>query len=174
MALAVKRDARMGVAEYRRWLEARPDEEPRELLDGEPVPRSPPREGHQAIVANLIRRIGDFADGTGWRAMPGLGIPSAARDDVAPVREVVVPSGPPLPDAHAEDPRRVAEVLSPSTMSLDGGLKIDFYRAVPSLRVLPIICSDEVWRRGADDWTMHAPGLDGAVPVRDIYRGLAI
>ena len=70
-------------------------------------------------------------------------------------------------------------------MSLDRGRKIDFYRTVPSLAALLIVYSDEarveVWRRADADWTVAAlrlddavmlPELDGAVPVRDIYRGL--
>ncbi|MCJ2089844.1 Uma2 family endonuclease [Methylobacterium sp. E-005] len=185
MALAVKRDARMNVAAYRRWVEPRPDEERWELLDGKPVLMAPPRERHQAIVANLIRRIGDLADGKGCRAMPGLAILSDAMDDFAPIPDVVVRCGPPLPDGYAADPLLVAEVLSPSTVSLDRGRKFDFYRTVPSLKVLLIVYSDEarveVWRREAEDWGGTAvgldgivalPELDGAVPVRDIYRGL--
>lgn len=59
-------------------------------------------------------------------------------------------------------------------------------RAMPGLAVLPIVYSDEarveVWRRAGDDWSVAAlgpggtvslPELDGAVPVRDLYRGLA-
>ncbi|SFL23073.1 Uma2 family endonuclease [Methylobacterium pseudosasicola] len=187
MAVAARRDTRMGCAEFKRWAEGRPDAERWELLDGEPVLMSPPRERHQAIVANLIRRIGDLADGKGCRAMPGLGIVSPAQDDFVPIPDVVVRCGPPLPDGYAEDPLLVAEVLSPSTMSLDRGRKIDFYRTVPSLKVLLIVYSDEVrvelWRREAEDWGVQAlgldgslalPELDGTVPVRDIYRGLAI
>lgn len=187
MALAARRDTRMSMHAFRLWAEGRPEHERWELLDGEPVLMSPQRERHQAIVSNLIRRIGDLADGRGCRALPGLAILSAARDDFAPIPDVVVRCGPPLPDGYAEDPLLVAEVLSPSTMSLDRGRKIDFYRTVPSLRVLLIVYSDEVrvevWRREAEDWTVQAlgpegsvalPELDGAVPVRDIYRGLAI
>ena len=78
MALAAKRDARMDVSEFRLWVEGRPAHERWELLDGEPVLMAPPRERHQAIVANLIRRIGDFADAKGCRAMPGLAILSGS------------------------------------------------------------------------------------------------
>ncbi|MBP1178358.1 Uma2 family endonuclease [Methylobacterium sp. PvR107] len=183
MALAVKRDARMSVAEYRRWLEPRPDGERWELLDGEPVLMPPPRERHQRIVMNLAGRLDSLAEPRGCRAMPGLAILSAAMDDLAPVPDVVVRCGAPLPDGYAADPLLVAEVLS--TMSLDRGRKIDFYRTVPSLAVLLIVYSDEarveVWRRADADWSVAAPGLDaavtlpeldGAVPVRDIYRGL--
>ena len=187
MALAARHDARMRVAEFRHWADSRPEAERWELLDGEPVLMSPPRERHQAIVANLVRRIGDLADGKGCRALPGLGIVSTEQDDFVPIPDVVVRCGPPLPDGYAADPVLVAEVLSPSTMSLDRGRKIEFYRTVASLQVLLIVYSDEVrvevWRRRGDDWTVQAlgsdgsvalPELDGAVPVRDIYRGLAI
>jgi len=187
MAVAARRDTRMGCAEFMHWAENRPDGERWELLDGEPVLMAPPRERHQAIVANLIRRIGDLADGKGCRALPGLGTVSAAQDDFVPIPDVVVRCGPPLPDGYAADPVLVAEVLSPPTKSLDRGRKIDFYRTVPSLKVLLIVYSDEarveVRRREADDWTVQALGLDGSlalpevdgtVPVRDIYRGLVV
>jgi Uma2 family endonuclease len=185
MAWAVKRDARMSVAEYKRWLEPRPDGERWELLDGAPVLMAPPRERHQRIVMNLAGRLDALAEPRGCRALPGLAILSAAMDDFAPVPDVVVRCGPPLPDGYADDPLLVAEVLSPSTMSLDRGRKIDFYRTVPSLAVLLIVYADEerveVWRRADAEWSVAAlgpdeavtlPELDGAVPVRDIYRGL--
>jgi len=187
MAVAARRDARMGFAEFRRWVEDRPDAERWELLDGEPVLMSPPRERHQRLVMNLAGRLDALAEPRGCRAMPGLGIVSAEQDDFVPIPDVVVRCGPPLPDGYADDPLLVAEVLSPSTMSLDRGRKIDFYRTVPSLKVLLIVYSDEarveVWRRETDDWTVQAlgldgslalPELDGTVPVSDIYRGLAV
>ena len=113
MALAVKRDARMSVAEYRRWLEPRPDGERWELLDGEPVLMAPPRERHQRIVMNLAGRLDSLAEPRGCRAMPGLAIPSAAMDEFAPVPDVVVRCGAPLPDGYAEDPLLVAEHAEP-------------------------------------------------------------
>lgn len=186
MALTAKRDARMDVSEFRLWVESRPAHERRELPDGGPVLMAPPRERHRAIVANLIRRIGDLADGRGCCTMPDLGIPRAARDDFATVPDVVVRAGPPLPEGDATDPLLVAEVLLPATMRLDRGRKIDTCRTVPRLAVLPIVYSDaarvEVLRRAGDDRSVAAlgldgtvplPELDGAVPVRDIYRGLA-
>ena len=121
----------------------------------------------------------------------GAAAPCRAWGSSAPSRTISCRSptwccGPPLRDGNAEAPLLVAEVLSPSTTSLDRGRKIDFYRTVPSLRVLLIVYSDElrveVWRRGPSDWTVQAlgpggsvalPELDGTVPVSDIYRGLA-
>jgi hypothetical protein len=187
MALAVKRDARMGVAEYRRWVALRPDAERRDLLAGAPVLRAPSRARLQAAVANLIRRRGDLADRKGCRARPGLAIPSAAMDDVAPIPDGVVRCGPPLADGHAEDPRRVAEVRAPSTLGFGRGREFDRYRTVPGLGIPLMVYADEprveVWRREAEDRTVRAPGpdgtvvlaeRDGAIPGRDISRGLAV
>lgn len=186
MGLAARREARMSVSEFRLWAEPLPDDERWELLDGEPTLMAPPGERHQRIVTNLIRRIDALAEPRGCRAIPGLGILSAAMDDFAPIPDVVVRCGPPLPDGYAADPILVAEVLSPSTMSRDRGRKTDFYRTVPSLNTFLIVYSDEVrvevWRREAAAWGVTAlgpdgivslPDLDGGVPLRDIYRGLA-
>ncbi|WP_019904916.1 Uma2 family endonuclease [Methylobacterium sp. 77] len=188
MAVAARRDSRMNVAEYRLWVENRPDDERWELLDGLAVLMSPPRERHQTIVANLIRRLGDLADHKGCRALPGLAILSAAMDDFAPIPDVVVRCGPLLPDGYASDPILVAEVLSKSTMSLDRGRKTDFYRSVPSLRTFLLVSQDEVrieaWRRlDAGDWAVDAlyrddlldlPELGGSVSVRDPYMNVPI
>lgn len=188
MAVAARRETRMTVTEYRPWAEARPDGERWELVDGVPLLMAPPREAHQTIVANLIRRLGDLADQRGCRALPGLAILNEAMDDFAPVPDVVVRCGPMLPDGYASDPLIVAEVLSPSTMSLDRGRKTDFYRVVPSLRTFLLVSQDEIrveaWRRGeAGTWAVEAlyrddvlalPELGGALPVGALYAGLSL
>ncbi|MBX9930767.1 MAG: Uma2 family endonuclease [Methylobacterium sp.] len=184
MSVAARRETRMSVAEYRSWVAARPDGEIWELLDGEPVLMSPPRERHQTIVANLILSLSDLTRDKGCRALPGLAILSEATDDFAPIPDVVVRCGPFLPDGYASDPILVAEVLSPSTMTIDRGRKIDFYKTVASLRRFLIVYQDEVRiemfsRVGAQEWESVVLGLDngidlpelaGAVAVRDVYR----
>ncbi len=185
MALAARRDARMGVAEYRVWVEARPDAERWELLDGQPVLMAPASERHQTIVYNLLRRIGDLADARGCRALPGLAILSTAMDDFAPIPDLVVRCGPPLADGYASDPLLIAEVLSPATLVKDRGLKVDFYLSVPSLQSFLIVYQREprieLWRR-VEGWEMQAlgpgdvidlPELGGQVPVSAIYDRVA-
>lgn len=196
MAVAMRRETRMSVAEYRVWAETRPDDERWELLDGVPVLMSPPRERHQTIVARLIRRLGDLADPRGCRALPGLAILSEVMDDFAPIPDVVVRCGPLLPDGYAPDPILLAEVLSPSTMTVDRGRKIDFYKTVAPLRRFLIVYQDEarieVFSRrdaqdrdaqsqGSQDWDREVIGLDGVldlpelggtVAVRDVYTDI--
>lgn len=186
MAVAARRETGMSVAEYRTWVEAQPDEERWELLDGQPVLMSPPRERHQTIVARLIRRLGDLADPRGCRALPGLAVLSDVMDDFAPIPDVVVRCGPLLPDGYASDPIILAEVLSSSTMTIDRGRKIDFYKTVAPLKRFLIVYQDEARievfaRRDPQEWDGEVVGLDGvldlpelggAVAVRDVYTDI--
>lgn len=185
MALAVKRGVRMDVDEYRAWVEAKPDEERWELLDGVPVLMSPTSGRHQRIVVNVCKRLDDLAERRGCSALPGLAVLSAAMDDFAPIPDIVVQCGPLPPDGYTRDPLLVAEVLSPSTMSNDRGRKTDFFRTVASLQTFLIVYQDEtrveVWRRDAAwskqvlglDATIDLPELGGTLAVSDIYARTA-
>ena len=181
MALAVKRDARMNVAAYRRWVEPRPDEERWELLDGVPVLMAPPSARHQRIVTNLIKRLDNLAEPRGCGAYPGLAILGDAMDDYAPYPDVVVHCRPMPPTGFVDDPLVIVEVLSPGTMTNDRGRKLAFYATVPSLQTLLIVYQNEarieVWRCDAG-WIMQPVGADevvdlpelgGTLPVAEIY-----
>ncbi|CAO4152252.1 Uma2 family endonuclease [Methylorubrum aminovorans] len=177
MALALRRDPGMGLAEYQAWVADRPDEERWGLFDGEPVPMAPQSERHQQIVANLVRHLRPFGRDRGRRAIPGIAVLSDSMDTFAPIPNVVVRCGPPLRDGYARDPVLVAEVLS--TMSRDRGRKTDFYRTIASLKAFLIVYQDEprveVWRRGSDTgWTFEACGLDGTVSLPELGGHLAV
>ena len=181
MAVARRRDARMSVAEYQVWAESKPDSERWELLEGTPVLMSPASGRHQRIVANLVRRLDDLAERRGCSALPGLAVLSAAMDDFAPIPDIVVQCGALPRDGYTRDPLLVAEVLSPSTMSMDRGRKTDFFRTIASLQTFLIVYQDalrvEVWRRDAG-WAMSMlergdsidlPELGGDLHVTDVY-----
>lgn len=181
MAVAARRDDRMTVAEYRIWAESKSESERWELLEGVPVLMSPTSGRHQRIVTNLVRRLDDLAERKGCNALPGLAVLSEAMDGFAPIPDIVVQCGPLPRDGYTRDPLLVAEVLSPSTMSMDRGRKTDFFRTVPALQTFLIVYQDavrvELWRRDSD-WTMRMlgreatidlPELGGAVTVVDIY-----
>ncbi|WP_375464313.1 Uma2 family endonuclease [uncultured Methylobacterium sp.] len=177
MALAVKRDVRMSVAAYQAWVESKPEEERWELLDGLPVPMSPPAARHQRIVMNLGKRLDDLAEARGCSALPGLAVLSAAMDDFAPIPDIVVQRGPLPRDGYTRDPLLVAEVLSPSTMSNDRGRKTDFFRTVASLQTFLIVYQDEarveVWRRDAA-WSKQVLGLDATIDLPELGGTLAV
>lgn len=143
MAVAVRRETGMSVAEYRTWVADRPDDERWKLLDGEPELMSPPNARHQRIVMKLGRHLDRLAERRGRNALPGLGVLSAAMDDVGPIPDVVVICGPLPPDGYTHDPVLVAEVLSPSTMTDDLGRNTGFHRSVQSLRTFLIVYQDQ-------------------------------
>ena len=88
------------------------------------------------------------------------------------------------PKGHtAINPTVLVEVLSPSTEAYDRGEKLDHYRRIPSLREVLHIAHDarrvELWRRGAEDWTLtrfedgeQVPleSLGCSIGVTEIYR----
>ncbi len=47
MAVAVRRDTRMRVSEYKEWVAAQPEGERWELIDGAPVMMAPAKDRHQ-------------------------------------------------------------------------------------------------------------------------------
>ena len=177
MAVARRRDMRMSVAEYRDWVEAKPDSERWELLEGVPVLMSPPAARHQLIVYNLLRRLGDLAERRGCSALPGLAVLSEAMDDFAPIPDIVVQCGPLPRDGYTRDPLLVAEVLSPSTMSMDRGRNTDFFRTVASIQTFLIVYQDahrvEVWQRDAG-WAMRMLGQGEAVDLPELGGTLAV
>ena len=185
MALALRRDPGIRVAEYQAWVTPLPDEERWELIDGEPVPMAPQSERHQQIVANLVRHLRPFGRDRGCRAIPDIAVLSDTMDTFAPIPEMVVRCGPPLKDGYAGDPVLVAEVLSPSTMSRDR--KTDFYRSSASLKAFLIVYGDEprfeVRRRGAHGGrgfeardlsaAIDLPEPGGRLAVAEIYDDIA-
>ena len=185
MNLAARRRQRMSVAEFIEMIRPYPDEERWELLDGEPVLTAPQSERHQMIVANLLDGLRAVAQRQGCVALPGLGILNDEVDDYAPIPDVVVRCGPPLPGGYARDPVLIAEVLSPSTRNNDRGRKADFYETLPTLKTFLIVHQDEVrieaWQRAGEAWQVRTygegdsislPELATALPLEAIYAGV--
>ena len=185
MNLVARRGQRMSVAEFIEMIRPYPDEERWELLDGEPVLMAPQSERHQTIVANLLLALSPAARKQGGRVLPGLGILNDAVDDYAPIPDLVVRCGPPLPDGYSRDPVLIAEVLSPSTRNNDRGRKADFYETLPSLRTFMIVHQDEVrieaWQRDGDAWrvrtyregdTIDLPELGTTLSLAAVYAGV--
>ena len=177
MGVAVRRETRMSVAEYQAWVEAKPDDERWELLDGEPELMSPAIWRHQRIVSTLVRKLDELAERRGCSALPGLAVLSAAMDDFAPIPDVVVTCGPQRADGYTRDPLLLAEVLSPSTMTNDLGRKTAFYRTVASLKTFLIVYQDEarveVWTR-SDGWSMRGLGREDAIDLPELGGSLAV
>jgi Uma2 family endonuclease len=141
--------------EFRRWAEGR--KERYERIAGEPVAMSPER-ARQVRIKHRLRAALDRAvreTGLDCEALgDGITIEVDAETDYEP--DVVVNCGPKLgPDVAASNPVVVAEVLSPSTQSIDSSEKLADYFRVPSIRHYLIVrarrCETiHYWRSGSD------------------------
>ncbi|MDR7036799.1 MULTISPECIES: Uma2 family endonuclease [Methylobacterium] len=87
MVLAVRRDARLRIDGFLAMLEAAPEGDRWELIDGEALLMSPPSERHRQITADLIRRSGATwafvsagLDGTIDLPEPAASLPVSAID----------------------------------------------------------------------------------------------
>lgn len=91
-------------------------------------------------------------------------------------------------DLAATAPVLIAEVLSPSTMDIDLGVKAAEYKTIDSLLHYIVLSQDDprvwMWTRLADGWagpdlvvglenTIPLPGLGISLPMADLYRDFA-
>jgi Uma2 family endonuclease len=123
----------MNVDEFMAFVEARPDEERWELIDGVPVMMAPPSRAHQRIAQNFSALLNSaFAAqrrdlfayiGTGARA-PGV-------RDFHVLPDVAVVPGISDYDLYSENYLLAAEVLSPSNTRREMALKLRRYREAP-------------------------------------------
>ena len=82
------------------------------------------------------------------------------------------------------DPVLVVEVLSPSTLAHDRGVKVPDYGTIPPLREILLLYTTERradrWRRSGERWvvttlvgdaTLHLEAADATLSLAEIYEG---
>ena len=154
------------IAEFDDLLEQQGDEAGLfELIDGVIVMMTNPTLRHGVIVGNIGARLKLAMVKRGCQSFQGdLRIQRNA-DRTAPYKpkpDVIVRCGPSSPErdlqTYVDDPVVVVEVLSPSTMDYDRGLKLQFYKSLPTLKHVVIVYQDEVriehYQRSGRRWSM--------------------
>ena len=75
-----------------------------------------------------------------------------------PRPDVVVRCGPAGNATFITDPLLLVEVLSPSSMDIDRGRKLEFYKSLPTLRHVALIYQDQMriehYHRGETGWEL--------------------
>jgi Uma2 family endonuclease len=171
--------------EYRRWAERQP-RGGFELVAGEVVAMAPERVGHALVKASLWRALDD--------AVRKAGIPCQALPDRVTIEiggdtdyepDAIVNCGERLDREAmaAPNPVIIAEVLSPTTASVDTGRKLADYFSLPSVRHYLILRADKPQiihhERREDEGIvtriitegevrMEPPGI--AIQVEEVYR----
>lgn len=189
--LAHKLPQPMSSADFFAFLDTRPEGERWELIDGQPVLMASPMIRHAICAANIAEALAQPARAKGCRVLRDLYLRVAANDGHAFDPDVMVRCGPmgDLSSRIVEDATIVFEVLCPSTMGYDRGVKIEAYLQHATLRQAVLVYPGEVrvesWARpeGAA-WPeeplvlrtlkerLPVPALEAELPMAAIYDGL--
>jgi Uma2 family endonuclease len=149
--------ARMTLAGFLEWNDG--TDTRYELIDGRVVAMAPALEAHGAIVANLSAEFRSRLKPP-CRAVVGAGIAPPDRADSFYVADVAVTCAPPEPGLRImAEPTLIVEVLSPTSVAHDRGLKLFDYRRIGSVReILLVSAADrhvEYWHRRSDRWEVQ-------------------
>jgi len=172
---------RMTVAEFLAWDDG--TDTRYELIDGVPVAMAPASEQHATIAGNVIGRLAAGIP-SACRVLPEVGVGRDDAPDVVYIPNIAVSCAEARPGSRrATEPVMLVEVTSPSTGQVDRAVKLPFYRAIPTVRTILILSSDERraehWERRESGWFMQdligdavirveSLGID--LPMADIYR----
>jgi Uma2 family endonuclease len=157
-----------------------------ELIDGRPVAMAPTIEAHGTIVANIAAAIRPRLKPP-CRVVVEAGIIPPDRDSTWYQADLVVTCAPAERGARVvAAPTLIVEVLSPSTIAHDRGVKLADYRRIAAVEQILLVASEdrhiEVWRRAVDGWNVQdligvatiPLALGGApLPLATIYDGVA-
>lgn len=155
MATALRRPAPVTIEAFDAFVEAQADITLFELVDGRIVMMTNPTETHEQIASNIGAPLKLAMDARQCRCYQG-GIRVQRSDDRAESDkarpDVVVRCGKGTGRTYITDPLVVVEVPSPSTIDVDRGPKLEFYKSLPTLRHIALVYQDQMrvehYRRG--------------------------
>jgi Uma2 family endonuclease len=138
----VQPDLHMDKAAFLAWVEGR--EGRYELAGGRVLMMTGGTMGHGLVIGNLFEMLRARLDRKRWAVVPEFGVDVGPRTIRYPDVVVVDRPGASRKDLTAKAPALVAEVLSPSTMTIDLGDKAAEYLRLPSLLAYLVLAQDEV------------------------------
>jgi Uma2 family endonuclease len=180
----VQSDLQMDKAAFLAWVEGR--EGRYELAGGHVLMMTGGTMQHALIVGNLFELLRARLDRKRWRVLSDFGVDVGPRT-VRYADVVVDHPGAQRKALTAKAPVLVAEVLSPSTATIDLGDKAAEYLRLPSLASYLVFSQDEVkawvFVRGSSqlpapeviagaDETIAIPALGLDLPLADIYADI--
>jgi Uma2 family endonuclease len=158
-----------------------------ELVGGRVVLMIRPVRAHARIAGNLYLALRDRLDRVRWVVLSDFGT-DVGPDTLRCPDIVVETAGQDLKGRSSSEPIFIAEILSPSTSTIDLGDKVSEYLALPSLAAYLLLAQDEpkawLWLRGPDGFQAGAQVIVGAdvtiailplgleLPMAEIYAGV--
>lgn len=149
MATALKLPEPVTIEAFDAFVETKGDEARLyELVDGVIVMMSNPTEAHEQIAGNIGAPLKLAMDKRNCRTYQGgmriqLSEKTSGIDKAKP--DVMVRCGGAASSrSFITDPLVVVEVLSPSTIDVDRGAKLDFYKIVPTMTHIVLVYQDQM------------------------------
>jgi Uma2 family endonuclease len=162
MTTALRRPEPVTIDAFDAFVEAQADTVLLELVEGVIVMMTNPTEVHEQIAGNIGAPLKLAMDARGCRTYQG-GMRVQRSDDPRDTDktrpDVVVRCGALGTRTYITDPLVVVEVLSPSTIDVDRGPKLDFYKALPTVRHIAFVYQDQMrvehYRRGEQGFELE-------------------
>jgi Uma2 family endonuclease len=185
MQEALRSDHRTTIAEFRAFIEDRPDDEKWELIDGEIVLNPAPTNRHQLIVGNLqgelhaIRR----ASNASWESMPGIGLRHPENQYNEPEPDIMIVGRLDAVANWTSEAMVVFEVLSPFSVRRDMVHKLAFYRTIATLTHYVVLAqerreatvfarSDDFKGRRIASGSLVIEPIGISLALDELYRGV--
>ncbi|HXA24227.1 MAG TPA: Uma2 family endonuclease [Acetobacteraceae bacterium] len=147
MSEAILTQPPVTISEFDAFLDGQQDDRSWELVAGRIVAMTNPTEVHEQIASNIGAPLKLAMDPKGCRVYQGgIGIQRSDNEQGIdrPRPDVLVRCGRLGTRNFVTDPLVVVEVLSPSTMDVDRGDKLRFYKALPTLRHIVLVYQDQM------------------------------
>jgi Uma2 family endonuclease len=147
MSEAILSEPLMTIGEFDAYLESQQDGSLWELVAGRIVAMTNPTEVHEKIATNIGAPLATAMNPKGCHVYQGgIGV---QRSDLPTGTnrtrpDVVVRCGRVGTRNFITDALVVVEVLSPSTIDVDRGEKLQFYKALPTLRHIALVYQDQM------------------------------
>ena len=148
MPTALRQPELVTIEAFDTFVESQADDHMFDLVEGVIVMMSNPTEAHEQIAANISSPLKAATDKRQCRTYIGgmrvqLSEKISGIDKTKP--DIVVRSGPATGSrTFITDPVAVIEVLSPSTIDVDRGPKLDFYKSIPTMRHIALVYQDQM------------------------------
>jgi Uma2 family endonuclease len=191
MPTALRRPEPVTVEAFDAFVEAQADTALFELVEGVIVMMTNPTEVHEQIAANIGAPLKLAMDARGCRTYQG-GMRVQRSDDPRDTDktrpDVVVRCGAIGTKNYITDPLVVIEVLSPSTIDIDRGPKLDFYKSLPTIRHIALVYQDQMrvehYRRAEQgfelevlkhpDDVLHFEAVEFRIDLSRVYFDVAL
>jgi Uma2 family endonuclease len=178
---------RMDKSAFLAWVQTR-ERQRYELVDGSVVEAPPNTLAHALITTNLAGVLEAALGRTQWQILLSFGVDTGPRTIRDP--DILVDSGGNPADLTANAPAFLAEVLSPTSGTIDLGDKPGEYLRLPNLLAYLVLSQDApkgwLWVRGnagfpaaptvivGREGMVCVPPLEIELPLAEIYRNLEI